>query len=151
MFSRRLKFLSPSFWCTFCECLLFFTCCCFRGVEQLSYLQDEQIPWLPSPTLKHLDPTLLEGRRLLCCCVQLCLLPPNVLFYSCFLLCCSVPQSRPTLCNFMGCRRPGFSVHHQLQSLLKLMSIESVMSSNHLILCCPLLLPPSIYPRFRVF
>ena len=57
----------------------------------------------------------------------------------------------PTLCNFMGCRRPGFSVHHQLQSLLKLMSIESVMPSNHLILCCPLLLPPSIYPRFRVF
>ena len=31
------------------------------------------------------------------------------------------------------------------------MSIESVMSSNHLILCCPLLLLPSIYPRIRVF
>ena len=37
------------------------------------------------------------------------------------------------------------------QSLLKLISIESVMPSNHLILCCPLLLPPSIFPRFRVF
>ena len=37
------------------------------------------------------------------------------------------------------------------QSLLKLMSIESVMSSNHLILCCPLLLPPSIFPSIRVF
>ena len=37
------------------------------------------------------------------------------------------------------------------QSLLKLMSIESVMPSNHLILCCPLLLLPSIFPRFRVF
>ena len=36
-------------------------------------------------------------------------------------------------------------------SLLTLMSIESVMSSNHLILCCPLLLLPSIYPRIRVF
>ena len=36
-------------------------------------------------------------------------------------------------------------------SLLKLMSIESVMSSNHLILCRPLLLPPSIFPRIRVF
>ena len=36
------------------------------------------------------------------------------------------------------------------QSLLKLMSIESVMPSNHLILCCPLL-PPSIFPNIRVF
>ena len=36
-------------------------------------------------------------------------------------------------------------------SLLKIMSIESVMPSNHLILCCPLLLPPSIFPSIRVF
>ena len=37
------------------------------------------------------------------------------------------------------------------QSLLKLMSIESVMPSSHLILCCPLLLLPSIFPSIRVF
>ena len=37
------------------------------------------------------------------------------------------------------------------QSLLKLMSVESVMPSNHLILCHPLLLPPSIFPTIRVF
>ena len=37
------------------------------------------------------------------------------------------------------------------RSLLKLMSIELVMRSNHLILCCPLLLLPSIFPRIRVF
>ena len=37
------------------------------------------------------------------------------------------------------------------QSLLKPISIESVMPSNHLILCCPLLLPPSILPSIRVF
>ena len=37
------------------------------------------------------------------------------------------------------------------QSLLKLMSIESMMPSNHLILCHPLLLPPSIFPSIRVF
>ena len=36
-------------------------------------------------------------------------------------------------------------------SLLKLMSIESVIPSNHLVLCCPLLLPPSIFPSIRVF
>ena len=37
------------------------------------------------------------------------------------------------------------------QSLLKLMSIESVMPSNHLTLCCPLLLPPSVFPSIGVF
>ena len=37
------------------------------------------------------------------------------------------------------------------QSLLKLMSIETVMPSNHLILCCPLLCLPSIFPSIRVF
>ena len=37
------------------------------------------------------------------------------------------------------------------RSLLKLMSIEWVMPSNHLILCCPLLLPPSIFPSIRAF
>ena len=37
------------------------------------------------------------------------------------------------------------------QSLFKLMSIELVMPSNHLILCCPLFLPPSIFPSIRVF
>ena len=36
-------------------------------------------------------------------------------------------------------------------SLLRLMDIESMMPSNHLILCCPLLLPPSIFPSIRVF
>ena len=37
------------------------------------------------------------------------------------------------------------------QTLLRLMSLESVMPSNHLILCCPLLLLPSIFPSIRVF
>ena len=51
----------------------------------------------------------------------------------------------------MDCSMPGFPVHHQLQSLLKFISIESVMPSNHLILCLPLLLLPSIFPSIRVF
>ena len=54
-------------------------------------------------------------------------------------------QWYPTLCNPMDCSKPGLSVHHQL------MSIESVMPSNHLILCRPLLLLPSIFPSIRVF
>ena len=60
-------------------------------------------------------------------------------------------QSRPTVCDPMDCSTPGLPVHHQLQSLLRLMSIESVMPSNHLILCHPLLLLPSIIPSIRVF
>ena len=46
---------------------------------------------------------------------------------------------------------PGLPVHHQLPDLLKLVCIESVMPSNHLILCRPLFLPPSIFPSIRVF
>ena len=63
----------------------------------------------------------------------------------------SVAQSCLTLCE-------PWTVAHQASlsitnswSLLKLMSIKSVMSSNHLILCCPLIFLPSIFPSIRVF
>ena len=46
---------------------------------------------------------------------------------------------------------PGLLVHYKLQNLPKLMSIESVMPSNHLNLYRPLLLPPSTFPNIRVF
>ena len=46
---------------------------------------------------------------------------------------------------------PGLPVHHQLLEFTKLMSIESVMPSNHLILCRPHLLLPSVFPSIRVF
>ena len=62
----------------------------------------------------------------------------------------SVAQLCPTLCNPMDCSIPGLPVLHHLRSLLKLMSIESVMPSNHPILCHPLI-PPSIFPSIRVF
>ena len=51
----------------------------------------------------------------------------------------------------MDCSTPGFPSITNSWSLLKLRSIELVMSSNHLILCRPLLLPPSIFPSIRVF
>ena len=64
----------------------------------------------------------------------------------------SVAQSCLTLCDPMDCSMPGHLVHHQLpEFLLKLMSIESVMPSNHLILCRPLLLLSSIFPSIRAF
>ena len=62
----------------------------------------------------------------------------------------SVAQLCPTICDPVDCSTPDFPVFHYLPGLLKLMSIESVMPSNHLILCHPLLLP-SIFPRIRVF
>ena len=65
--------------------------------------------------------------------------------------CCSVTQSCPTLCDPMNCSMPGFPVLHYLWSLLKLMYIESMMPSNHLILCYPLLFLPSVLPSIRVF
>ena len=51
----------------------------------------------------------------------------------------------------MDCSMPGVAVLHQARSLGKLMSIKSVMPSNHLILCHPFLLLPSIFPSNRVF
>ena len=63
----------------------------------------------------------------------------------------SLDQSCPTFCDPVDCSTPGLSVHHQLRSLPKLMSIKSVMPSNHFILCHPFLLRPSIFPSIRVF
>ena len=64
----------------------------------------------------------------------------------------SVAQPCLTLCNPMNHSTPGLSLSiSNSQGLPKLMSIESVMLSNHLILCHPLLLPPSIFPSIRVF
>ena len=61
-------------------------------------------------------------------------------------------------CSVMSNSATAWTEAHQAalsitnsRSLLKFMSIESVMPSNHLILCCPLLLPPSIFPSIRVF
>ena len=64
---------------------------------------------------------------------------------------CLVFQSCQTLCNPIDWSTPGFPVLNHLWSLLKLMSIESVMPSNHLILCHPLLLLPSVFPSIMVF
>ena len=62
----------------------------------------------------------------------------------------SVTQSCLTLCDTMDCSTASLSITNS-QSLLKLMSIALVLPSNHLILCRPLLHPPSIFPSIRVF
>jgi len=70
--------------------------------------------------------------------------------YSCKFCCCSVVQSCPTSCDPVDCSTPGFPVLHQLE-FAQTHSTESVMPSNHLICCCPLLLLSSIFPSIRVF
>ena len=72
----------------------------------------------------------------------------EMLFKNC--CCCSVAKSCPTLCDPMNCNTPGFPVLHDLLEFSQFMSIVSMMPSNHLILCCPLLLP-SIFPSIWVF
>ena len=62
--------------------------------------------------------------------------------------CCPV-LSHIQLWDAVDCSTPGFPVLHCLWSWPKLMSIE--MPSDHLILCCPLYLLPSIFPSIRVF
>ena len=67
--------------------------------------------------------------------------------------CCSVAKLCLTLCNPMDRSLPGFPVIHHLPEIVRFMSLELVMTSNHLILCHPilLLLLPSIFPSIRVF
>ena len=63
----------------------------------------------------------------------------------------SVTQSCPTVCDPMDHSTPGFHVHHQHQGLTQTHVHRARMLSNHLILCCPLFLLPSVFPSTRVF
>ena len=62
-----------------------------------------------------------------------------------------VPQSCPTLCDPLQYSKLGLPVHQQLPEFTQTHVHESVMPSNHLILCHPLLLLPSIIPSIMVF
>ena len=63
----------------------------------------------------------------------------------------SLILSCPTLCDPMNCSMPGLPVYHQLPESTQTHVHCVVMPSNHLILCHPLLLLPSIFPIIRVF
>ena len=82
--------------------------------------------------LRPLTFTALK-QRLRCCC------------------CCSVAQSCPTLCDPWTAAHQASLSSTISWSLLRFMSIESAMPSNHLILCCPLLLLSSVFLGIRVF
>ena len=86
-----------------------------------------------------------------CLYLLLCHLKMFVCLIKLFCCCCSVVRLCPTLSNSMDHSTSGSSVFHYLPDLLKFMSVEAEMLSNHLILCCPLLLLPSIFSSIRVF
>ena len=86
---------------------------------------------LGSKPRRNLSSSLLT--LLLCCC------------------CCSVANLCPTLLRPHGLQHARLPCPSPSPSLPKFMSIDSVMPFNHLILCCPLLLLPSVFPSIRVF
>ena len=67
------------------------------------------------------------------------------------MLCCSVAKSYLTLGDPTTCSMPGFPVLHCLPEFAQTHVHWVVMPSSHLILCCSLLLRPSIFPSIRVF
>ena len=77
--------------------------------------------------------------------------PSSLMCLSSFCCCCLVAKSSLTLCDLMDWAHQTSLFFIISWSLLKFMSIESVMLSNHVILCCPLLLLPSTFPSIRVF
>ena len=85
--------------------------------------------------------------------LTLCAVTKCYLKVKCDYFCCSVSKSCLTLYDPMNCSTLGFPVLYYLTllSLLKLKPIELMMPCNHLMLCQPLLLLPSIFPSIRVF
>ena len=64
---------------------------------------------------------------------------------------CSDNQSSLTLCDLMDCSMPGFSVHHQFPEFAQTHVHQVSDAFNHLVICYPLPLLPSIFPSIRVF
>ena len=90
-----------------------------------------------------------KGRDMKKCCRLVAIFHTNNI-ESCADQFSSVAQLPPTVCDPMDARQASKSITNSW-SLLKLMSIKSVMPSNHLILFCPLLHLPSVFPSIRVF
>ena len=91
----------------------------------------------------RMDTCICVAESLCCACETI-----TTLLFGC---CCLVTKSCPALCDLMDCSTPGFPVLHYLPEFAQTQSIESVMLSNHLILCHSLLLLPSIFPSIRIF
>ena len=108
---------------------------------QIFYFSHFPDSFLNCFSLRHTDFQVIIFKKIcLCECIS---------YIQC--CCCSVTKSCPNLCDPMDYSNQDFLSVTVSLSLLKLMSIKSVMPSNHLTLSCPLLHLPSIFPSIRVF
>ena len=98
-----------------------------RATWSLRFLSHKLIDWGPFMKLYFCHPMTMSY------------------LWSSVVCCCSVARLCPTLCDPMDCSTPDFLVLHYLPEFAQLMSIDSVIASNHLILCHLLLLLPSIF------
>ena len=107
----------------------------FSSVQSLSRIQLFEIPWTTAlqAFLSNAEKNFYKIQQ------------PFMIQFS------SVAQSYPTLWDTMNYSTPGLPVHHQLLEFTQTYDQESVIPSNHLILSCPLLLLPSIFPSITVF
>ena len=139
----------------------------FSSVQSLSRVQLFAIPWTAarraslSFTNSHSLPKPMSIELVMPCnylilCCPLLLLPsifPSIRVFSKSQLFTSGSQNMGVSAStsVLPMNTPGSFVLHCLQEFTQFMSIELVMPSNHLVLCCPLLLLPSIFPSIRVF
>ena len=98
------------------------------------------------PGLRHLGRCVISSIRVLLSSTEN--LKPSVPFQK---ACCLVSQSCLTLCNPMACSTPGFPVHHQLPEFAQTHVHWVDDPTQHLILCHPILLLPSIFPSIGSF
>ena len=120
------------------------------AVGRAASMQQERPEWYPETGWKKVQWTDLASSG-----ISPSLLPQASEFTECWARCSVssvqlLSHVRLFATPWTAARQASLSITNS-QNLLKLMCIESVMPSNHLILCHPLLLPPSIFPSIRVF
>ena len=125
----------------------FFVVLSLSSVQSLSRVQLFVTPWTAA---RQASLSITNSWSLLTCVdwVGGAIQPSHPLWSPSPTFSLSVTWLRPTLCDPMDYSMPGFPILHQLP---KLVQIESVMASNDLVLCHPLLLLPSIFPSITVF
>ena len=130
-----------------------FTLWCWRGgnCKVLKFIRKKVLDWKKDRSEGQSVSSVTQSCPTLCDRMNRSMPGLPVHHPLCQHLCyCSVAKSCPTLATpWMAAHQASLSITNSW-SLLKLMSIESVMPFNHLILCCPLLLP-SVFPSIRVF